>query len=341
MSGSKKLAEKLDAISPLQSPRKSVRCVVHLCALLEKHMMSHLKLLSPFAKKVAYHLSKPTGQAKDNLYDLWTRTSSRRFKHSVGERFFFETDNILVSFLDFDKLLSFVSRNKSSSNGMKQLHELMKNKNLHKQMLLLSGLAPLIRELWKTLTVRRTRKALAQKIEQLKENVHSLRTGDVDILQLIENSNIEDQSTINARNLFLEKSNDAQANEVKKIYIDIVDQMMPFLNDFLLVEEGSENNQIDPTNVPVERAFGVFKFIEQHLVNLQFGLIAATTIAKFNHLQNELENYDSDLIWDAHSEINATEKKLKSKHIEQRNFRIEHAESMRIEVLFFIVSNIH
>ena len=332
VAGATKLAKKLDEISPLPSPRRSIRCIVHLCALLEKHACKHLKFLAPFATKVAYHLCKPSGQAKDNLFHLWSRKSTRRFKHSTGERFFFVTDNILASFLDFDKLRSFVAENESSSNGAKQINELMKNQNLEKQMLIMSGLATLIRELWKTLAIKQQKQAFAKKIEHIKETMHSLRSGDIQILQLIENANIRDKMTTTARELFLVKSNEEIQNDVKVIYIDIIDQMMPFLNDFLIVEEGTEGNQIEPTNVPVERAFGMFKFIEKLLVNLQFGLISATTIAKFNHLPDELEKYDANLIWDAHSRISIIENEMKSKHIEQENFRIDHAESMRNEV---------
>ena len=101
VAGATKLAKKLDDMSPLPSPRRTIRCTVHLCALLEKHALKHLNLLAPFATKVAYHLCKPSGQAKDSLFDLWCRKSVRRFKHSTGERFFFVTDNILASFLDF------------------------------------------------------------------------------------------------------------------------------------------------------------------------------------------------------------------------------------------------
>ena len=154
----------------------------------------------------------------------------------------------------------------------------------------------------------------------------------VDILQLIENANIRNKLTVTSREMFLNKSSEDTANDVKIIYIDIINKMMPYLNQFLIVEEGTENHQIEPSNVPVERAFGIFKFIEKLLVNLQFGLISATTIAKFNHLPNELETYDSDTIWTAHSQISKIEKDMKSKHIEQENFRVQHAESMRNEV---------
>ena len=41
------------------------------------------------------------------------------------------------------------------------------------------------------------------------------------------------------------------------------------------------DDTVDPTNVPVERVFGVLKYAEKALSNLQFGLLAQHTMAKF------------------------------------------------------------
>jgi len=61
-------------------------------------------------------------------------------------------------------------------------------------------------------------------------------------------------------------------------------------------------------------------------------MIAESTIVKFNHPTDELEKYDANLIWDAHSLISAIEKDVKSKYIVQENFCVKHADSMRNEV---------
>ena len=83
------LCQKLDEISPLLNPRKSLKCTVHLCALLDKHSLKKLKLIEPFIRKVAAHFAKPSGLAKDNLYQLWQVKSNSRFLYATGERFFF------------------------------------------------------------------------------------------------------------------------------------------------------------------------------------------------------------------------------------------------------------
>ena len=59
-------------------------------------------------------------------------------------------------------------------------------------------------------------------------------------MDLVENANILDKMTVIARVLFLAQSDESIQNDVKLFYIDIIDQMMPFLNDFLIVEEGTE-----------------------------------------------------------------------------------------------------
>ena len=96
-----------------------------------------------------------------------------------------------------------------------------------------------------------------------------MRSGDIDILQWIDNANlIHNKLTVTSRELFLKKSNEAIANDVKLINIDFIDKMMPYLNQFLIVEEGTEDHQIEPNNVPIERTFEIFKYIEKLLVYL-------------------------------------------------------------------------
>ena len=46
---------------------------------------------------------------------------------------------------------------------------------------------------------------------------------------------------------------------------------MPFLESFEQVNEERGDETVDPTNVPVERVFGVLKYAEKALPNLKFG----------------------------------------------------------------------
>ena len=82
----------------------------------------------------------------------------------------------------------------------------------------------------------------------------------------------------------------------------------------------------------------VFKFIWKHLIHLQFWSISVIIIAKFNHLNTKIENYDSQCwqrCWE--SQINDIEK-MKAKHTLRINFWMKLTESLTIEVYFLYLS---
>ena len=82
----------------------------------------------------------------------------------------------------------------------------------------------------------------------------------------------------------------------------------------------------------------VFKFIWKHLIHLQFWSISVIIIAKFNHLNTWIENYDSQCwqrCWE--SQINDIEK-MKAKHTLRINFWMKLTESLTIEVYFLYLS---
>ena len=74
---------------------------------------------------------------------------------------FFVGNNILVALLGFDSLTQIVSENASISNCAEETSHLMIDSNLKTQMMIMAGLYTLIREMWKILTVRRTKCGLA------------------------------------------------------------------------------------------------------------------------------------------------------------------------------------
>ena len=110
------LAAKLDTIAPLSTPRKSLKCLAHIAGLLEKHAFVKLPLITGFTKKLAAHFSKPSGLAKDTNYALWQARSRRRFLYSTGERFFFNGQNALIAYLEFDNLEKIASETAPISN---------------------------------------------------------------------------------------------------------------------------------------------------------------------------------------------------------------------------------
>ena len=337
----KALCQKLDELAPLRRSRKSLKCTVHQCGLLEKHSLNKLPLITPFVKKVAAHFAPPSGLAQDNLYQLWKVKSKTKFLYSTGQRFFFIGTNALLAFLEYDKLHQIVAENQAASNGAKEIFQLMKNPKLKEELSLMAGLSCLIRQLWTDLTIKSTRKKLALKINTLYDLVSKLENGEANIIDSIRNANVKDADVNAGRELFLTAfENDVgKLDEVKDIYLFIVKNMRQFLEPFTEVEEGTEQDIIDPTNIPCERVFGLLKYAEKHLLNLQFGLLAHHAVAKFNRVDLTLDSLDTDCLESIHSDIPRIEQKLKQQHLEQEEKKLEAARRNRDQVIKIIDNN--
>ena len=329
------LAAKLDTIAPLDSPRKSLKCLAHIAGLLEKHAFVKLPLITGFTKKLAAHFSKPHGLAKDTNYALWQARSNRRFLYSTGERWFYNGTNALVAFLEFDNLEQLASETAASSNGSKEILQLMKNQELKIQLAISAGLTCPIRELWSNLTKTTSRRGLSEKIGALKTRIQRLEGDELSIRDLIESISVGDEDAKQGRALFLEvhEDNPDTLRRTKEIYLHIVGQMMPFLESFEQVNEERGDETVDPTNVPCERVFGVLKYAEKALPNLQFGLLAQHTMAKFNKLSAHLPSIDPALLEKFHSEISEIEKRMKQEHLDQQANVLAAARRVRDEVL--------
>ena len=140
---------------PLESPRKSLKCLAHIADLLEKHAFVKLSLITGFTKKLAAHFSKPSWLAKDTNNALRQARSNRRFLYSTGEQFFFHGQNALIAYLEFDNLKQIVSETAPSSNGSEAI---MKKEELKIQLAISASLTCPIPELWSNLTKTTTRR---------------------------------------------------------------------------------------------------------------------------------------------------------------------------------------
>ena len=119
-------------------------------------------------------------------------------------------------------------------------------------------------------------------------------------------------------------------NRITIIYIQIIEQMQPFLEPFSELEEGTEEHLVDPTNI----AFGLLKYAEKHLQNLQFGLLASHSVAKFNRLDLALDSYDSSTLEEIHANIPTIEKHLKDQQRDQAAHKVESARRNRDQVQY-------
>ena len=173
--------------------------------------------------------------------------------------------NALIAYLEFDNLEKIASETAPISNGSKAILQLMKDPALKIQLAISVGLTCPIRELWSNLTKTTTRRGSSDKIGEVKARIQRLESGELKIIDLIGSISVNDADAIQGRDLFLESygQNADTLLRIHQIYLNIVGQMMPFLESFEDVNQEREDEAVDPTNVPVERAFGVLKFAEK------------------------------------------------------------------------------
>ena len=76
---------------------------------------------------------------------------------------------------------------------------------------------------------------------------------------------------------------------------------------------------IDPTNLAIERSFGILKFFERRFIQLSFGCLSALTIAKFNDLPQWLPTFDDEELLHAHDSERTNQSVSRDVHLLQTN----------------------
>ena len=76
---------------------------------------------------------------------------------------------------------------------------------------------------------------------------------------------------------------------------------------------------IDPTNLAIERSFGLLKFFEERFIRLSFGCLSALIIAKFNNLPQWLPAFDDEKLLNAHDSERSNQSLSRDVHLIQKN----------------------
>ena len=176
---------------------------------------------------------------------------------------------------------------------------------------------------------------MSDKIKALKARIQSLENDDLHFCQFLENITVQDKDAINGRDSFLanNRNNEEIVQSTKEIYLHIVSRMMPYLEAFEDYDQERADEKVDPTNIPCERVFGLLKYAEKYLPNLQFGLLAHHTMAKFNGVAASLSAFDPSKLEEYHRQIPEIEAKIRQEHLDQQANMVDAARRMRDEVL--------
>ena len=129
----------------------------------------------------------------------------------------------------------------------------------------------------------------------------------------------------------------------KDVFVDFATKLLDLMKPYLDLaeidrpansgEEDDKADKIDPTNLGIERSFGILKFFETRFHCLTFGTLSELTIAKFNKLPDQLHLFsDSDLL-DAQQSIRQTQSVARQRHSAQQDFMRDNAIRQQDKVL--------
>ena len=90
---------------------------------------------------------------------------------------------------------------------------------------------------------------------------------------------------------------------------------------------------VDPTNLGIERSFGIMKFYEARFINLSFGCLSAMTISKFNNLPKWIDTIGDDELVAAHDSVRMNQSIARASHMIQQDHLRLNTERRMTEVL--------
>ena len=343
------LKKELDDKYPVMFVRHSQKCLVHVANLSETFILKELPLLEPFLRKIAPLLSAPMNAATQNLHSLW---AGQRIVYHHGTRFFSSGSNAMACFVSFDLLKDLMQKCQKTSIGAAEILTMIQNPELYKQLAIMSRLSIFVKELWRSLTVKQSKRDLVETIDKIRIQIEMVSSETFSLDEIAEQLPRTNEIDEKAHEKFLsEFSNDeAIQSQVREIFVVFTTKIYELVNPYLgIVDQEQENDSeedsginsddheiIDPANIGIERCFGVMKFFEDRFKRLTFGALSQLTIAKCNKLTDHLSDISDNDLLNANRLARQDQRESRESVLHQRDMIRSNVERRLTEVIKII-----
>ena len=343
------LKKELDDKYPVMFVRHSQKCLVHVANLSETFILKELPLLEPFLRKIAPLLSAPMNAATQNLHSLW---AGHRIVYHHGTRFFSSGSNAMACFVSFDLLKDLMQKCQKTSIGAAEILTMTQNPELYKQLAIMSRLSIFVKELWRSLTVKQSKRDLVETIDKIRIQIEMVSSETFSLDEIAEQLPRTNEIDEKAHEKFLsEFSNDeAIQSQVREIFVVFTTKIYELVNPYLgIVDQEQENDSeedsginsddheiIDPANIGIERCFGVMKFFEDRFKRLTFGALSQLTIAKCNKLTDHLSDISDNDLLNANRLARQDQRESRESVLHQRDMIRSNVERRLTEVIKII-----
>ena len=326
----KLLRDELDRLYPNGTRRKELRCLIHVANLAESFILKKLPLLLPFLRKVGPLLSKPKNASTDSLYNVW---NGHKIIYGHGARFFVHGDNAVACFASYDKLIKVLSKYQNASINAAQLLEMTKNPEFYHQLAVMARLSSFVHNIWSMITVKQTKRSLIENIEKIKSQLDLVESDTFsldDVAEyLVRNHQVDRDATQRYVSDFA--NNVDVQTKTKEVFLYFTGKLFDLMEPYLSIDESIQDDDgtdnldrlVDPTNLGIERSFGIMKFYEARFINLSFGCLSAITISKFNDLPKWLESFPDEELLVAHGSVRTNQSVARDAHeVQQGHLRV-------------------
>ena len=181
---------------------------------------------------------------------------------------------------------------------------------LFSQLAVMARLSNFVHCIWSMITVKQSRRNLIDNIKHIKSQIEMIESETFSIDEIVENlSRNEEVDRVAHQKFVAEFSNNLEVQaKTREVFLHFTTKIVDLMEPYLETEdsngvdtEGDHLDMvIDPTNLAIERSFGLLKFFEERFIRLSFGCLSALTIAKFNNLPQWLPTFDDEKLLKAH-----------------------------------------
>ena len=205
---------------------------------------------------------------------------------------------------------------------------MMNDNQLFSQLAVMARLSSFVHNIWAMVTVKQSKRDLIDNIKHIQSQIEMVESGTFTIEEIVDNlSRNEEVDRVAHQKYIAEFSNNQEVQtKTREVFLHFTTKIMDLMKPYLETEDSNGINTeaddldmvMDPTNLAIERSFGILKFFEGRFIQLSFGCLSALTIAKFNDLPQWLPAFDDEELLHAHDSERSNQSISRDVHLIQK-----------------------
>ena len=270
--------------------------------------------------------------------------------YAHGSRFFVNGSNAVAVFSSYDHLVELLTKYKKSSISAAQLLKMMNDNQLYSQLAVMARLSSFVHNIWSMVTVKQSKRNLVDNIKHLQTQMEMIESNTFSLDEVVDSLSRNSEVDRDAHQKYVaEFSNNLEIQtKTREVFLHFSGKIIDLMEPYLEIEDSHSMDAetdhldtiIDPTNLSIERAFGLMKFYERRFIQLSFGCLSALTIAKFNDLPRWLPAFNDDELLQAHDSVSTNQSLSRDVHAIQQNHMQVNTEKSLNQVIIIDIEKI-